>query len=58
VLAWLGHIVVDWGFANGLRTADGYRRAPWAPKHGRVRGASDRNPVPSVGEVASWATRW
>ena len=26
-LAWLSHIVVDWGFANGLRTADGYRRS-------------------------------
>jgi hypothetical protein len=25
-LAWLGHIVVDWGFGNGLRTADGWLR--------------------------------
>jgi deazaflavin-dependent oxidoreductase (nitroreductase family) len=30
-LAWLSHIVVDWGFGKGLRTADGYRRAPWVP---------------------------
>ena len=26
-LAWLSHIVVDWGFANGLRTVDGYLRS-------------------------------
>jgi hypothetical protein len=25
-LAWLSHIVVDWGFGDGLRTADGYLR--------------------------------
>lgn len=25
-LAWIGHIVVDWGFGDGLRTADGWRR--------------------------------
>jgi deazaflavin-dependent oxidoreductase (nitroreductase family) len=25
-LAWLSHIVVDWGFAKGLRTRDGYVR--------------------------------
>jgi hypothetical protein len=25
-LAWLGHIVVDWGLGDGLRTADGWRR--------------------------------
>jgi hypothetical protein len=28
-LAWLGHIVVDLGFRDGLRTADGWRRRPW-----------------------------
>jgi hypothetical protein len=28
-LAWLGHIVVDLGFGNGRRTADGWRRRPW-----------------------------
>ncbi len=28
-LAWLSHIVVDWAFRNGQRTAAGYRRAPW-----------------------------
>ena len=27
-LAWLSHIVVDWGFAKGLRTRDGYVRGP------------------------------
>jgi hypothetical protein len=27
-LAWLSHIVVDWGFDKGLRTADGYLRGP------------------------------
>jgi len=27
-LAWLSHIVVDWGFGNGLRTADGFLRVP------------------------------
>ena len=26
-LAWLSHIVIDWGFGDGLRTADGYLRA-------------------------------
>jgi hypothetical protein len=25
-MAWLSHIVVDWGFAKGLRTHDGYVR--------------------------------
>jgi hypothetical protein len=28
-LAWLGHIVVDLGFGDGLRTADGWRRRRW-----------------------------
>ena len=28
-LAWLGHIVVDLGFGNGLRSADGWRRRGW-----------------------------
>ena len=28
-LAWLGHIVVDLGFGDGLRTADGWRRHRW-----------------------------
>jgi hypothetical protein len=27
-LAWLSHIVVDFAFDQGLRTADGWRR-PW-----------------------------
>jgi hypothetical protein len=27
-LAWLSHIVVDWGFGNGLRTADGFLPGP------------------------------
>ena len=27
-LAWLSHIVVDWGFGNGLRTKDGYLQGP------------------------------
>jgi len=40
-LAWLSHIVVDWGFDNGLRTPDGYLRAPRVPMRGRVRGGSD-----------------
>jgi len=40
-LAWFSHIVVDWGFDNGLRTADGYLRAPRVPMRGRVRGGSD-----------------
>ena len=29
-LAWLSHIVVDRGFGDGLRTADGYLRRPSA----------------------------
>lgn len=24
-MAWLGHVVVDWGMGDGLRSADGYR---------------------------------
>ena len=40
-LAWFSHIVVDWGFDNGLRTADGYLRAPWVPRRGRAWGGSD-----------------
>jgi hypothetical protein len=28
-LAWLGHILVDLGLGDGLRTADGWRRRPW-----------------------------
>jgi hypothetical protein len=28
-LAWLGHIVADQGFGNGLRTPDGWRRPLW-----------------------------
>jgi hypothetical protein len=28
-LAWLGHIVVDLGLGDGLRTADGWRRRRW-----------------------------
>ncbi len=40
-LAWLSHIVVDWGFDNGLRTADGYLRVPRVPKQGHVRSESD-----------------
>jgi hypothetical protein len=27
-LAWLGHIIVDLSFCDGLRTADGWRRRP------------------------------
>jgi hypothetical protein len=30
-LAWLSHIVVDWGFDNGLRTRDGYLRSSSDP---------------------------
>lgn len=30
-LAWLSHIVVDWAFGDGLRTADGRVRAPVGP---------------------------
>jgi hypothetical protein len=28
-LAWLGHIVVDLGLGDGLRTVDGWRRGRW-----------------------------
>ena len=28
-LAWLSHIVVDWGLGDELRTADGWRRRSW-----------------------------
>ena len=31
-LAWLSHIVVDLGFGDGLRTADGYRRPAHASR--------------------------
>jgi hypothetical protein len=34
-LAWLGHIVVDQGFGDGLRTADGYRGSVRAGSHPR-----------------------
>ena len=30
-LAWLGHIVADWGLANGLRTPEGYPRGRRSP---------------------------
>ena len=38
-LAWLSHIVVDWGFDKGLRTTDGYLRGHSVPG-GPVRGSS------------------
>ncbi len=31
-LTWLGHIVVDLGFGDGLRTADGWRRSEWTSR--------------------------
>jgi hypothetical protein len=31
-LAWLGHIVVDMGLGDGLRTAAGWRRLPGLPR--------------------------
>jgi hypothetical protein len=31
-LAWLGHILVDVGLGDGLRTADGRRRRPWSSR--------------------------
>jgi Domain of unknown function (DUF4260) len=31
-LAWLGHIVVDLAFGNGLRTSAGWPRQWWAPR--------------------------
>ncbi len=35
-LAWLSHIVADWGFGSGLRTADGYLRVAVAgPRRAR-----------------------
>ena len=40
-LAWLSHIVVDWGFGNGLRTADGYRQGPFDRDSRPNRGGSD-----------------
>lgn len=30
-LAWLSHIVADWGFDNGLRTADGFLKSASRP---------------------------
>lgn len=40
-LAWLSHIVVDWGFGDGLRTADGYLRGPSASDSRPKRGWPD-----------------
>ena len=40
-LAWLSHIVVDWGFGDGLRTADGYRQGPFDRDSRPNRGGSD-----------------
>ena len=40
-LAWLSHIVVDWGFDKGLRTTDGYLRGPSGPGRRPIRGESD-----------------
>ncbi len=40
-LAWLSHIVVDWGFGNGLRTRDGYRQGPFDRDSRPNRGGSD-----------------
>jgi deazaflavin-dependent oxidoreductase (nitroreductase family) len=37
-LAWLSHIVVDWGFDKGLRTTDGYLRSRSGPR---------RRPIPA-----------
>jgi deazaflavin-dependent oxidoreductase (nitroreductase family) len=38
-LAWLSHIVVDWGFDKGLRTTDGYLRSR-SGRHTRSRSNS------------------
>jgi hypothetical protein len=40
-LAWLSHIVVDWGFDNGLGTRDGYLRVPSGSRRPPIRGESD-----------------
>jgi len=59
-LAWFSHIVVDWGFDNGLRTADGYLRAPWslgADAPGRVgfdgAGSTKAPRLPTASSVAA-----
>ena len=47
-LAWLGHIVVDWGFGDGLRTRDGGHRraaASW-------RTRADLPPTSTVSPIA------
>jgi deazaflavin-dependent oxidoreductase (nitroreductase family) len=51
-LAWLSHIVVDWGFAKGLRTRDGYVRGSSPPKCRSIAAESDPR-VPLAGSLTT-----
>jgi deazaflavin-dependent oxidoreductase (nitroreductase family) len=51
-LAWLSHIVVDWGFAKGLRTRDGYVRGPAGAGRRAHRGETTSRPSAQVGVSA------
>jgi len=47
-LAWLGHIVVDWGLGDGLRTRDGGHRpaAPGRRTRAELPPTATVNPIP------------
>ncbi|MBX3030205.1 MAG: hypothetical protein KF809_08580 [Chloroflexi bacterium] len=47
-MAWLGHIVVDWGLGDGKRDADGYRTSPLA-RLGRL--LDGRSPIRRTGST-------
>jgi F420H(2)-dependent quinone reductase len=47
-LAWLSHIVVDWGFAKGLRTRDGYVRGSAGAGRRAHRGETTSGPSAQV----------
>ncbi len=51
-LAWLSHIVVDWGFAKGLRTRDGYVRGSAGAGRRAHRGETTSEPSAQVGASA------
>lgn len=48
-LAWLSHIVVDRGFGDGLRTADGYLRGPSVRDRLPIHGRPDSTAPPNEG---------
>ncbi len=51
-LAWLSHIVVDWGFAKGIRTRDGYVRGSAGAGRRAHRGETTSGPSAQVGVSA------